>query len=387
MQNHLERYRSSFIDWMACAIGGAGEPAAVAARAAASSLADRVLAVATAGHVLDFDDTYGPGLVHLSAPTAPVAIVLGAELGAGMEDVLAAYADGFEAMAALARASHPHLYEGGWHPTAVTGVVGAATAAARLLGLGEDRRHAAQRLALLGAGGLRAAFGSDGKALQVGMAAAQGVVAARLVAAGAHVPPGVVDGRDGFEQVFGGRWAEPTEELAVSANWIKAYPCCLQTHGPIEAARQVAGDGASSGGRGLVIVHPRARQAAPLDEVETGLQAKFSIPYTVAFTVLHGPPGVDDFASVDRDARRLASRVEVRIDDSLLESEAIIEWHEQNDVLEARVEAARGSPQRPMDKRALTQKVRSLSGSDLEAILDDPHQPAADVLEAVGLSW
>ena len=91
-------------------------------------------------------------------------------------------------MGALSRAHR--LYEGGWHPTAVCGAAGAAHAAARLLGLDDERAGAAERLALLQAGGLRAAFGSDGKSLQVGMAAAAGVQAARIAAGGAvdHAP-------------------------------------------------------------------------------------------------------------------------------------------------------------------------------------------------------
>src|SRR5207249_2396031 len=123
------------LDWLACASAGRREPAARAATALGTGLDERVAAAGTAGHVLDFDDTYTPGLAHLSAPTAPAALVLGAELGSSVGDVLAAYAAGFEVMGALAEANHPALYERGWHPTAVCGAVGAAVAAGGLLGL------------------------------------------------------------------------------------------------------------------------------------------------------------------------------------------------------------------------------------------------------------
>ena len=178
-------YTRAFLDWMACAVAGRSEPAALAARTVGDGVADRVATLSAAGHVLDFDDTYGPGLSHLSAPTAPAALVVGADTGATIGQVLDAYARGFEAMAAVAKASHPNLYERGWHPTAVTGTIGAATAAAALLALDEERTRTACRLAVLGAGGLRAAFGTDGKALQVGSAAAHGVRAAILAGSGA----------------------------------------------------------------------------------------------------------------------------------------------------------------------------------------------------------
>jgi 2-methylcitrate dehydratase PrpD len=235
-------YGVALLDWLACAARGAREPAARAAR----DLGDPIAFTGTAGHVLDFDDTYLPGIAHLSAPTAPAALVVAAELGRSAADALAAYEDGFEAMGALARASHPALYDRGWHPTAVCGGVGAAVAAARLLGAPRDHALA---LALLRSGGLRAAFGSDGKSLQVGLAAASGVRAARLAAAGARAPlEGVARG---WEEATGGTYAEPEEDRrAIDENWIKAWPCCLQTHGAIEAAEAVRGGMAGEAGRG-----------------------------------------------------------------------------------------------------------------------------------------
>ncbi len=325
-------YRAAFLDWAACAVRGASEPAARAAAAAG----DPVVALGTAGHVLDFDDTYLPGIAHLSAPVAPAALVLGAHENATVDDVLAAYADGFEAMGALAAAGHPALYDRGWHPTAVCGAVGAAVAAARLLGADRDTAAA---LAALRAGGLRAAFGSDGKSIQVGLAAATGVAAARLAAAGATVPDDRIAAA--WEDAYGGRW-DTAPASAIDQNWIKAWPCCLQTHGAIECAERV--DGVPDGPL-TVLAHPVSRQAAGYDGVETPLQAKFSIPYTTAFTLLRGGPRVDDFAALDPEVQQLAERIEVRTDPALGESEfALLAGDEEL----ARVDAARGSPLHPL---------------------------------------
>ena len=105
-----ERYRLALLDWLACAARGRSERAAVAATRAGDGLLDRVAAAAAAGHVLDYDDTWTPGLAHLSAPTAPAALVVAADAGLTVGAALRAYAAGFEAMAAVARASHPALY-------------------------------------------------------------------------------------------------------------------------------------------------------------------------------------------------------------------------------------------------------------------------------------
>jgi 2-methylcitrate dehydratase PrpD len=368
-------YRRALLDWLACAARGSREPAALAARGAGDGLLERVIFAGTAGHVLDFDDTWLPGLAHLSAPTAPAALVLAAEVDRSAGEALDAYAAGFEAMAAVAGASHPALYERGWHPTAVCGGVGAAVAAARLLELDEQRSASAVALALLRAGGSRAGFGSDAKSLGVGLAAAGGLQAARLAAAGATAPVGA----EAFEEVFGARFVEPDpERLAVEENWIKAYPCCLQAHSAIEAAAAL-GDG-DPGGPLTVVVHPVSLRAAAIDAPATPLEAKFSIPYLAAYALLHGPPGVDSFATVDPDVLALAGhRVTVHADATLLESEARLLAGGGELV---RVEAARGSPQRPLGPDELAGKVTVLAGNRLDGALDDLSRPAAELLEA-----
>ena len=378
-----ERYRVALLDWLACAAAGLEQPAARAARAAGDGLLERVTWAGCAGHVLDYDDTYSPGLVHCSAPVAPVALLLSAELGRDAGAVLDAHAAGFEMTAAMARAGHPALYERGWHPTAVCGTAGAAVAAARLMGLAPDRTRDAVALALLRAGGLRAAFGSDGKALQVGMAAAAGLHAAQIAQGGARVPlAAVAGGPAGFEEVFGAAWPpEDGADPAVNQNWIKAYPCCLATHSVIEAALQLR-DGGPAPDAASVVVHPVARSAAALDDVSDGLQAKFSIPYLAAFTLLHGAPRVADFDRVDDAARALAQRVSVRTDAALAEMESQVEVA---GLAPARVESPLGSPARPMDARRLREKLHELADDRLDGALDDRSAPAAALVEAAGL--
>ena len=363
----LAPYRAALVDWMACAFRGRSEPAARAAEQAGSGLLERVTALGAAGHVLDFDDTYLPGIAHLSAPVAPAALALAAAHGATVGDALAAYAEGFEAMGALAAAGHPALYDRGWHPTSVCGVVGAAVAAARLLGA--DRATAAG-LAALRAGGLRAAFGSDGKSLQVGLAAAAGVAAARLAAAGATVPHARVAAA--WRDAYGGEWATRGDVPAIEHNWIKAWPCCLQTHGAIECAERI--DGVPDGPL-TVLAHPVSRQAAGYDGVETPLQGKFSIPYTTALTLLHGGPRVASFAALDADAQALAQRITVRTDPALGESEfALLAGGEEL----ARVDAARGSPLHPLSSDELRAKVHDLAGDRFDELPDDT--PAGELL-------
>ena len=386
-------YLASFTDWLACACAGAGERAPRAVRASGDDLLTDVAFAATAGHVLDFDDTFSAGVAHVSAACAPAALVLAAHLGLSLRAALDAYAEGFEAMAAVAAASHPALYEGGWHPTTVCGPIGAAVAASRLLDLPAAQREHALALAVLRAGGTRGAFGSDGKAIQVGLATAAGVQAALLARGGAIVDQRVIHGPLGFEGVLGASWswvepggqrAVPDESArAIDGNWIKLHPSCLGTHSPIEAAEHVRAGGYQFDHDPIsVAVHPRARQAAHLDTVSDGMAAKFSIPHCVAHTLRHGPPRVGDFASVDPVTQDDSRLVTVTLDASLPEFGAVlcVAGDER-----ARVRYPRGGPERPVTAAELDAKVADLAGDRLNGTLEDLRADAATLLRAAGL--
>jgi 2-methylcitrate dehydratase PrpD len=384
-------YGIAFTDWLACAYAGVGERAATAMRSGGEDLLGDVAFAATAGHVLDYDDTFADGVAHVSAACAPAALVLAAHLGLSIGAALDAYAHGYEAMAAVAAASHPALYDAGWHPTAVCGPVGAAVAASRLLGLSEAQRENALALSLLRAGGTRGAFGSDGKAIQVGLAAAAGVQAALLARAGASVDPRAIHGPVGFQAVLGARWpeaglgapSEANDRHAIGRNWIKLHPSCLGTHSPIDAAILASEHGSPLDGAPLrVVVHPLARQAAHIDAVGDGLSAKFSIPYCVAHTLMRGAPRVRDFAAVDAAVAARAELVTIGVDGSLPQFGALLF---SSGAELARVEAPKGAPERPVSARELAAKVTDLCGERLDGVLADPERLAGTALDAAGL--
>lgn len=384
-------YALALLDWLACARAGRAERAAQAMRSCGEGLLAEVAFAGAAGHALDFDDTFPDGVAHVSAACAPAALVLAAALGRSAGEALAAYAQAFEAEAAVAEASHPALYDAGWHPTAVCGPVGAAVAACALLGLGGERAETALAAALLRAGGARGAFGSDGKALQVGQAAAAGVEGALLARAGAVVDERAVSGPLGWEAVTGARMRPaPGARPAIERNWIKLHPSCLGTHAPIEAALLVRGQGRAPADLADSSVHvrvnPLARQAAHIPIPSDGLQAKFSIPWCVAFTLMRGAPGVADFAAdraLDPEVLRAARSVEVVQDPALAPFGAVLELPGAGPVA---VPAPRGAPDRPASAADLAGKLQALAGGRLDGVLAELQAPAAAVLAAAGLA-
>ena len=111
---------------------------------------------------------------------------------------------------------------------------------------------------------------------------------------------------------------------------------------------------------GAVGIHPSLQAAAVGPEPRDGLEAKFSIPYLIAHTLEHGEPTLASFGAVDPAVVSRARGIEVRADRGLRESEAVL--LDSGGAELARVEAARGSPERPLDEASLAAKVESLAG-------------------------
>ena len=249
----MTAHRAALLDWLACAYGGREQRVAFAAPGRRRPA--RARRVARYRRTARLRRHLPPGYREPDAPTAPAEIAVAAALDRSVGNALVVYAAGFEAMGRLSRA---RLYDGGWHPTAVCGAAAAAHVAARLLSSTTSGRRRRSRLALLQAGGLRVVFGSDGESLQVGMAAAAGVQAARIAAGGASITADVIGGGPASPPPSATN-RTTTGRAAIDENWIKPWPCCLMSHSAIEAA-SIAREALGSPGRIDVTVHPVARR-------------------------------------------------------------------------------------------------------------------------------
>src|SRR5207247_1549120 len=156
-------------------VGGAAQ-ATIIGRARRTSAPLAALVNGQAAHVLDFDDTYfsSETTLHGTAPVYSATLSIGESRRATGTDVLNAFALGFEVAARVALALGPAHYDAGWHVTGTAGRLGAAAAAAKLLGLDEERCAMALGLAATQAGGMKAVYGTMAKALHAARAAPDG---------------------------------------------------------------------------------------------------------------------------------------------------------------------------------------------------------------------
>ena len=319
-----ERAAAAFKDTCGVMLAGAVEPAARIVQAMASSegIGDchivgtslstspglAALANGVAAHSLDYDDMCFVSLAHPSCALVPAILAAGELVHAQPAVLLDGYVVGFELECRLGNVMNPrHYHERGWHCTSSIGTVGAAAAAARVLGLDTQSVQHALGIAASSACGLKENIGSMVKPLHAGMAARNGVMAAQLARGGFASSPHAIDGPQGYLAAMDSE--HPTLEMAMAdlgIRWeiletgvtVKLYPSCAATHPPLDAlidmkrreeftadqiqAIEVEVDSMTP----RLLIHPNPA---------TGLEAKFSMPFCAAAAVVYPRVGIETF--------------------------------------------------------------------------------------------
>ena len=143
---------------------------------------------------------------HIGAVVLPAALATAEAVGASGADLIAGVVAGYELGLRIGRDHAVDLSRRGFRTTPAYGVFAAAAAASRLRRLPAAALANALALAASMASGLRefVEAGSDEFAYQAGVAARNGMLAARLAAAGATGAGSALTGAAGFFAAFGG---------------------------------------------------------------------------------------------------------------------------------------------------------------------------------------
>ncbi|QCK84916.1 MmgE/PrpD family protein [Phreatobacter aquaticus] len=267
---------------------------------------DAALLIGMASHILDYDDVSMLAVCHPTAPvlTAALCAVPWADLSG--TDLVDAVAIGTEVMIRTGQAMGFRHYDIGFHATATLGTMGAAAAAARLMGLDQAQTINALAIAASLASGLRKNFGSMVKSLHVGLAASNGVKAAQWAKAGITGAADPLES-EGFLRAFsGGSVDHWPDDLALSRPFVlaepgfeqKRYPCCYMLHRMIEGTLTLVRDtGVSLDDVASAEVSMPKGGTKPLIHPfpKTGLNALFSGPYAVAASLRDGRINLKSF--------------------------------------------------------------------------------------------
>ena len=205
------------------------------------------LANGTAAHALDFDDTNFAMMGHPSAPVLSAALAAGELALCDGRSLVHAFLLGFEVETTLAEVINPPHYEKGFHATGTLGTMGAAAAAARLLGLDAAQTRTALAIAASQASGLKENFGTMTKPFHAGHAARSGVLSALLARDGFTASEQALEGPQGYFAVLGAGKRDEGALETLGAPWkilktgvaVKPYPSCACTHSIIDSALEL----------------------------------------------------------------------------------------------------------------------------------------------------
>lgn len=312
--------------------GSAGGPCSVFGRARRETPAAAAFANSALVHVLDFDDIHDAARLHPTTVTLPAALAAAQLAGARGETVVDAVLLGDELMCRLGVACSPTGTGPGsdWFLTQLFGYFGAALAAGWVLGLDDETLVSAFGLAYMqAAGGKQAGFGTGAtaRAIYPAFAAQGGLKACLLARAGVRGPEGAFDGAAGLYPVYLGaqpsdaqrEWLLATDAWEAAAIELKPWPSCRLSH-PYVAAALALREAAGAADAQRIEVHVNAsaaRLCRPLAQrrrPDTLQDAKYSIPWMTAFTLVHGRVDLatlDDAALADERVAAVAQRVEV----------------------------------------------------------------------------
>ena len=275
-----------------------------------TSAAEAALANGVAAHAHDYDDMCFVSMAHPSCALVPAALAAAELVGASGRDALEAYVAGFELECRLGLVMNPrHYHERGWHCTSSIGTLGAAAAASRLLKLDAVSTIHALGIAASSACGLKENLGSMVKPLHAGMAARNGLLAARLAKAGFVASEQAIDGPQGYLAAMdsqkppaafkdaiadlGSRW-----EIIDTGVTVKLYPSCAATHPPLDVLLELKRH------YGLTVeniaaidveVDSMTTRLLIYSRPATGLEAKFSMPFCAAAAIAFGHPTIETF--------------------------------------------------------------------------------------------
>jgi len=289
---------------------------------------------------LEMDDKHGSSLARPGSTVTPAVLAVAESRNIPMREVISAVAVGYEVMIRLGFVGGDRFLERGYHTSSLIGSFGVAAAIGRLLGCTPRQVVDAMGISGTFASGIQESTrtGSTSKILHGGWGAHAGIVAVDLASAGISGPESVFEGKFGFFQThltpisgeldfakagadLGRRWYLP--ETAY-----KPYPCCQLLHAFIEAGKQMLKEFEADGIKtsditkiscqlaepGLTLVtEPRERKKAP----ETPHEARFSLPFGVATTLIYGDVDLESFRPgrlADPEIRKLAQLVEASED-------------------------------------------------------------------------
>ena len=380
----------ALLNWAGCAIGASRHPTIEAALASVRELepskqacllgrtervdmASAALLNGISSHTFDFDDTHLKTIIHPAGPVASAALALVEHRGGTGRQLVDAVVLGIDVACRVGNTIYPEHYDRGWHITGSTGMLGAAAACARVLGLDVDQTAMALGIAASQPIGVREQFGSMTKSFHVGGSARAGLTSALLARHGYTASTRALEAPRGLLQTYSTKcdWSQIDDALGkrfeLAFNSYKPFACGVVIHPAIDGCirlRDQYGIGADNIERIALKVHPLVLELCGKTSPRSGLEGKFSVYHACAAGIVYGRAGEGEFADelVTRpDLVSLRGRIAATIDAGIAEDAADVTITLRDGrSLHERIDHAIGSFERPLTDDDLRRKFHGL---------------------------
>jgi 2-methylcitrate dehydratase PrpD len=312
----------------AVAIAQAGGSATIIGTSQLSSPADAAFANAVMGHGLVREDMHAASIAHHGVVIWPTLLALSEQTPLHGAKLLAAAIIGYETGARIGRALLTSDLARLYRPTGLVAPPGAALAGSFALGLSEEAATSAIAIAANTSSGLNEwphAGGSD-MYFHPGFAASNAIKAIGLAAAGAFGSETILEGEAGLFAAYRRQAAPdiialfPNGESEIMAVYSKPVPACNFAQTAAQAALRVSQELADADEIDRVVIRaPDAAVRYPgcdsTGPYRNALQAKMSIPFSVAATLVRGGIEEENYSELDdADIIRLVSVTDLAAD-------------------------------------------------------------------------
>ena len=345
----------------------------------------------TIGHALDYDDTHFLFTGHPTASAFPTALALGEELGSSIDEIMLAYMCGVEISTRLGHILGYSHYNKGFHQTATSGAFGATLVASKLLKLNPKQIENALGIVSTRASGLKSQFGTMGKPFHAGIAASNGIEAAKLSKLGFVSCENGIECNQGFLKTHA--WDGTIPEAAINGLGkdflfpeikYKFHACCHGLHAFLEALDELKTKNnfnPDSIEKISIQTQPSWLQVCNIDSPKTGLEAKFSYRLTAAMS-LHGVDtgrldSYNDEICFDEKIVKTRDKVEVIPNDQMTNTEALIELKDGSEIYKNSHDLNNKIENGLLEKKILTKSSSLLSdklSNEIFNILNSPEK-------------
>ncbi len=338
----------------------------------------------TIGHALDYDDTHFLFTGHPTASAFPTALALGEELGSSIDEIMLAYMCGVEISTRLGHILGYSHYNKGFHQTATSGAFGATLVASKLLKLDTKQIENALGIVSTRASGLKSQFGTMGKPFHAGIAASNGIEAAKLSKLGFVSCENGIECNQGFLKTHA--WDETIPEAAINGLGqdflfpeikYKFHACCHGLHAFLEALDELKTKNnfnPDSIEKISIQTQPSWLQVCNIDSPKTGLEAKFSYRLTAAMS-LHGVDtgrldSYNEEICFNEKIVETRDKVEVIPNDKMTNTEALIELKDGTEIYKNSHDLNNKIENELLQKKILTKSSSLLSDKLSNEIFD-----------------